>query len=181
MISFKENSPYASALLDLGLEDGKADLYMNELFRIKKTIQENPELEEILRHPGMTKQNKEELLEQIFAGELDPTVERYLKVLCQHRKAGELPGIADAYEALYDKAKNIERVSVASAVALDENQKQKLIKKLENQLQHQVRAEFTVDPSLIAGLTIRTENTTMDSSVRGKLDRMKDQLMKAEG
>lgn len=181
MTSFKENSPYASALLDLGLEDGKADLYMDQLFRIKETIQKNPELEEILRHPAMPKQNKAELLEQIFAGELDPTVERYLQVLCSHRKAGDLIGIADAYEALYDKARNIERVSVASAVALDENQKEKLIKKLENQLQHKVRAEFTVDPSLIAGLTIRTENATMDSSVRGHLDRMKDQLMKAEG
>ncbi len=181
MASVKETYPFANALLELGQEDGKEKEYLDELLKVRKVMEEQPELVSFLKYPAIGKKEKAELLESIFKKDLDERVMQFIRVLCMHRKAGDLDQIADAYEQLYDQAQGIERVQVFSATPLDETQIEKLKKKLENQLQHSIRMEVQVDPSLIAGLKIRTENAVLDNSVKGRLDTMKDQLMKAEG
>lgn len=181
MASIKENTPFANALLELGQEDGKEQEYLEELLKVQKVMEDQPDLVSFLRYPAIGKQEKTKLMESIFKEDLDPRVMQFIKVLCMHRKTADLPEIAQAYEQLYDQAQGIERVHVFSASALSNTQIEKLKKKLEDQLHHSIRMEVTVDPSLIAGLKIRTENAIMDNSIKGRLDTMKDQLMKAEG
>lgn len=181
MALIKENAPFASALLEIGQEEGKQKEFLDELLDIKKVMSENPEFATVLRYPGIGKQEKTEMLESVFKDQVDPRVMQFLKVLCLHRKAGDIAEIADAYEQLYDKAQGIERVNVFTATPLSKAQTDRLKLKLEKQLHHSIRMEVHTDPALIAGLKIVTEDSILDNTVRGRLDNMKDQLMKAEG
>ncbi len=181
MALIRENAPFANALLEIGQEEGKQKEFLDELLSIKKVMKDNPEFTDVLKYPAIGKQEKTEMLESVFKDQVDPRVMQFLKVLCMHRKAGELADIADEYEQLYDKAQGIERISVYSATPLCSAQIEKLKLKLERQLHHSIRMDVQVDPSLIAGLKIVTEDSILDNTVKGRLDNMKDQLMKAEG
>lgn len=175
----KESAPFADALLQLGTEDGSLELYRSELAKIRGVLEENPELVSLLRYPSMPVKEKEELLDQIFGSGLSETMKNFLIILCKNRKAGDLIEISDEFEKLYDRSQNIERVCVTSAVPLDEEQKEKLAARLKKQLGRNVRISYEVDPSLLGGMKIRTESMIIDGSMTGRLERMKDQLLKS--
>lgn len=44
MASIKENTPFANALLELGQEDGKEQEYLEELLKVQKVMEDQPDL-----------------------------------------------------------------------------------------------------------------------------------------
>lgn len=93
--------------------------------------------------------------------------------------AGQLPQIADHYAHLLDESRNIQTVKITSSIELDEKQKAKLTTILENKLNGKVKLECVVDPSLIAGMKIQTEDAILDASYLKALEKMKEQLTKS--
>ncbi len=176
-----EALPFAQALIDLGREEQKEDLFLKQLGWINDIYRENPELKDYLSHPAIDSKSKVDVLEQVLepAKNMDPTLWRFMKVLCQHRMAGRIPSIFRNFRKLYDDANNIENVFVSSAVDLDSKQKEKLTKLLEKKLQKKVRLFTQTDPALIAGLKIQTENSILDNSYLNRLESMREKLLRS--
>lgn len=170
--------PFAQALLDIGLESGKEDVFYQELKGADALMKETQDLQKVLAHPRVEKEEKQRLLKEIFA-DSDPTFQDFLSVLNSHRMAGSLCQVYEDYARLLDNARGILNVEVVSASALNDEQKEKLQKALEKKFQAPVRLHIEIDPSLIAGFKIKTDNHTMDVSYRGKLETMKEQLKKS--
>jgi F-type H+-transporting ATPase subunit delta len=70
----------------------------------------------------------------------------------------------------------IVEAEVTSARPLAEAQSRELLAELARLTGKQVSAEYKVDPSLIGGAAIRVGSTVYDGSVRGQLQKMKEQL-----
>ncbi len=171
--------PYAQALFSLAQESGKEDVFLHDFETMQAVFAKNPDLKAILGHPGIFSANKEELLQKIFESELDGKFMDFLKVVCRHHMAGSLLQIADDYGRLLDESRNIQTVRVTSAHPLDDAQKEKLARALEKKLNAGVKLECSVDPGLIAGLKIQTDNAVLDASYLSQLDKMKEQLLKS--
>lgn len=168
--------PFAQALLSIGSDQGLEDRFTQDFRAVEEVMNDNPELNSWLRHPGVSAKDKEELLLKIFEGTVSDPFRDFLKIVCRHHQAGNLLVMAKDYQALLDESRHIQTVHVESASALDERQKAKLKAALERKLGGQVRLVCAVNPDLIAGMRIQTENSTMDASYRGRLDKMKEQL-----
>ena len=64
------------------------------------------------------------------------------------------------------------KVTVESAVELDEATRQRVVAGLARQYGADLVAEYQVNPALLGGLRIRVGNDVFDGSVQGRLDRL---------
>ena len=64
------------------------------------------------------------------------------------------------------------KVTVESAVELDEATRQRVLSGLTKQYGADLVAEYQVNPALLGGLRIRVGNDVFDGSVQGRLDRL---------
>jgi F-type H+-transporting ATPase subunit delta len=83
--------------------------------------------------------------------------------------------------ALFEEFKRIEEnttyVSIESADEVDDTFKQQVKDKLQQKFGGQIRIELKIDPDLIGGAVIRSNNFIIDGSVKGKIERLKQNLL----
>jgi len=104
----------------------------------------------------------------------------FLFVLIDHRRIAELSDVANAFEQILDERLGFARAQVASAAELSEDQRAALTAALERASSKRLRAQFSVDPSLVGGVVARIGSTVYDGSVRGQL-RVIGRRLSAEG
>ncbi|HLA16350.1 MAG TPA: F0F1 ATP synthase subunit delta [Candidatus Limnocylindrales bacterium] len=98
-------------------------------------------------------------------------------LLLQRRRIALLPVIAAEYERLFDRSRGIVAARVTSAARLDEADETALRRRVEGMTGATVRLASVVDPSLIGGLTLQVGDRLLDASVRGRLERLRFQLV----
>ena len=95
-----------------------------------------------------------------------------------HRLAGkELPRIAAEFRRLDNHRLGIAPARVVSAAALEPAEVKALIARLEQMTGGRIELEQEVDPSLLGGLVVRVGDRLIDGSVRGRLERLRNQLV----
>ena len=57
---------YGDALFELALEENKIDEYVEEVSAVAEVLKENAELTKLLNHPKISKEEKIQVIEQIF-------------------------------------------------------------------------------------------------------------------
>lgn len=65
---------------------------------------------------------------------------------------------------------------VESAAPMDNKAQEKLVAELKKKYGSDITAEYKVNPSLLGGLRIKLGSDVWDGSVRGRLDRLKEEL-----
>lgn len=165
---------YGTALFMLALENGEQKKYAESLEIVKRAFDEDPLYSEMLSSPSIPLAERLGAIEKAF-GELVPEyVLSYLKLLCEK---GRIPSFAEsviAYKELLAVSERVVDVKVSSAVELTEEEKQKLITKLEETHKVKVCAEYHIDETLLGGLKIEFDGVVMDGSLRHRLYDIKE-------
>ena len=111
-------------------------------------------------------------LVSMFADELSDSVKNFLDVLSSNGRLMLIPTIAEHYESLKSQHEKTMRVTVSSAFEVSESEQALIEGALRNRLQREIEVETTIDSELLGGVVIRTEDTVIDDSVRGKLNKL---------
>ena len=72
------------------------------------------------------------------------------------------------------------RVEIEDDVAgapLEDDQRAKVVAKLEKVTGRKIEPDFQIDPHLIGGIHVEYENFLLDSSLRGELRRLRERLL----
>jgi F-type H+-transporting ATPase subunit delta len=85
--------------------------------------------------------------------------------------------IVAEYRAEMDRRQGISEVEVISARRLDADERSQMEQQVARLAGTQVRPRFREDNDLIGGAVVRIGSTIYDGSVRGRLDRMKQELV----
>lgn len=171
---------YSRALFDLAQEKGLIDQVDQELGMVISLIEENPRLKAVTDDVLITPQVKRDLFEKLYAGKLSPVVMNFLLVVVQKRRESYLPQMYRAFMDLANEARGVVEVEVRSAVTLPEDTVVNLESRLVKRLGKRVKFETTVAPELIGGLVVRVGDELMDGSVRTRLHRMRDRLIRSK-
>jgi F-type H+-transporting ATPase subunit delta len=134
------------------------------------------EYETLERSPGVRKADLMALIAGVCGEGLDAHGRAFLTLLNENGRLDYLPEIAQRFEELKADDQNVADVEVASATALDERQKERLIGALSNRLRRDVRLHCTVDPGLIGGAVVRSGDMLIDGSLKAKLERLETDL-----
>ncbi len=172
---------YGEALFELAVEENNIDVYMREVEGVKKVLQENRELGDLMRHPKIIKEEKIQIMENVFKGRISDELLGFLTLIISKDRYPEMDSILNFF---IEKVKEEKRIGVAyvkTAVALTEIQKKQVEEKLlKTTSYNQMEIHFTVEVDLIGGMVIRIGDRVVDSSISTKLGELQKQLLKVQ-
>ncbi len=168
---------YARALVDVALQHGQADQVRQELSAFAAVVQESAALRSALANPAVGRDKKQAILKklaaQLGAGK---TMQNFLMVLADNRRAQLLPQIREAYDEQLNLRMGVAEAEVTSARELTAAEKEKLVAALGKMTGKQMQARYAQDANLIGGTIVRVGSTIYNSSVRDQLKRMREKL-----
>lgn len=172
---------YGEALFELAVEENKTEVFLEEVHAVQKALQDNPELYKLLSHPKISKEEKMEVVENIFKGRVSDEVTGFLTLIISKERFKELDAILQYFILRVKEEKGIGTAYVTTAVPLNEIQKAQVVEKLLATTPYrEMEMAYTVDESLIGGMVIRIKDRVVDSSIRTKLSELQKQLYKIQ-
>jgi F-type H+-transporting ATPase subunit delta len=169
---------YANALFEAAQEQGKLEPVGEQLAQLVEAEREVPELRELLRNPQLDPRARRAALEDVLGG-TEQLLRNFLLVLSDKGRAAQLEEIAAEFERLVAEAEGIVHAELTTAVELSDDEAQKLLQQIEQASGRKVEATRAVDPELIGGIVLQVGSHRLDASVRGRLDRLRRQLVTA--
>ena len=181
MISSAVVNRYANALADVVLSPGSEVTPPDAIGQLRSfdaTVQSSSDLRSVLASPAIPVARKRAIIKDIAQRlGLARVVTNFILVLSDHRRAGGLAQMVDAFEMLLDERLGFVRAEVKSAFELDSSQQGELDTRLEKLAGAPVRLRFHIDPDLIGGVTAKIGSRVYDGSVRGQLAGMRKRLV----
>lgn len=167
---------YARALINIARQKGIIEKIQAELLYAAKVYQADG-LPKLLLNPLISYQDKRVVLQRILKDSVSPVLTQFLETLLRKRRIEYLADIAEIYGILSDQARGVIRVKATSAFPLAEPEKNKLLAKLNRITNKQVVLTTEINRALLGGLLVQVGDTVIDGSVRGRLRKMREQIL----
>src|SRR5271167_4537862 len=175
------SSRYARALVEVVLEqklDAKA--VREQLNSIAEAVRESVDLRRVWESPAVPAEQKRAVLDGIV-GQMNAfkAVRNFMAVIIDHRRIPMLDDITRQFAVELDAQLGFVEAEVSSARPLAAEEKQELESRVERLTGKKVRAHYASDTGLLGGVVVRVGSTIYDGSVRGQLEKMKQELSSA--
>ncbi|MSR53850.1 MAG: ATP synthase F1 subunit delta [Gemmataceae bacterium] len=169
---------YAEALMNVAEQRGLAKEVDQELQGIvTQVFSTSPEIERGLASPVLKRSAKTPILERAFQGKVSELLFNFLVVLNSKDRLVLVRNVAFAYSNLLDERAKRLRVRVRSAVPLTESQSEKLRQSIGQSTGLEVMLAAKVDASLLGGMIVQVGDKVFDSSVRTRIEAIRNQLL----
>jgi F-type H+-transporting ATPase subunit delta len=167
---------YAQALYEAALEQDRVGVARGQIAELATALEATPELGAFLANPQLDPGSKADLLDEISTG-ADPIVRNFLRLVASKGRGGELGAIATEFESIVDEAEGRIAVELTTAVELSDEDAAAIVGRIEAASGRTVEATRSVDPSLIGGIVLQAGSLRVDASVRGRLERLRRDLV----
>jgi F-type H+-transporting ATPase subunit delta len=132
---------------------------------------------EVLKNPAVTAETKCEILGDLTQDVTVDGVDALMDALAHYGRLLALPAISTEFETLLAQGQQALEVTITSAFLLEADEIQLLESKLKTRYAGKtIRVETAVDQSLIGGFEIRSSDTVIDATVRGRLSKIAESL-----
>lgn len=169
-------SRYAEALLDEAVSQGIEDVVEKDFETITATMRSSPDLRMLFRSPIIEWWRKKNIAKEVFEHQISPLTMNFLMLVIQKGREKFAREIADAYQEQIDARRNVLRVSIDSAVSLEDGVRKDLSNALSKKTGMNVVASFETEADLIGGLRVTIRDTVYDGSLRTQLDELRERL-----
>lgn len=164
---------YAKALLGAAEKAGQADHVVEELESLVHDVLDKlPRLDEIMKTPRLTHEERLPIIERAFGGKLSPTLLTFLKVLSKHGRLDCLRAIAHQARKQLNEARGRVEVLVETAYPLSNPLRERIASRLRELLGREVILTTDINEELLGGLVVRVGDTVYDASLAAQLKRM---------
>lgn len=148
----------------------RLDEVQDELFRFARTVASQPELRLALTDRGLPVERKSDLLTELLKEKTTVEAARLIVHAVTeprgHSLESNLEALADAAAARRQR----QVATVAAAVPLTENQRDRLAAALSAQLGHDVQLNVVIDPEVVGGLRVSLGDEVIDGTLATRLD-----------
>jgi F-type H+-transporting ATPase subunit delta len=169
---------YARALFQAARDEGRVEQVSADLAAVAAALEDVPELGAFLRNPEVDPAGKAGVLDEIAQG-ADDLVRNFLRLVAEKGRAGELAEMNAELEALVARAQNRLAVELQTAHELSDEEAASIVQTIEDASGREVDATRSVDPGLIGGIVLQVGSFRADGSVRGRLERLRQELATA--
>jgi F-type H+-transporting ATPase subunit delta len=169
-------SRYAKSLVDLATEKGQLETVQTDMLFIQQLSKTNPDVVNLLKSPIIKPDKKQQILAAILEGRVTAITSAFIKLLVTKGRESNLPEIAVEYTRQYNVIKNISKVKITTAVPLDNAILDVIKTKVQSGTDKHITLESAVNPELIGGFVLETEDKLYDASVLRDLNDIKKQF-----
>lgn len=176
--NIKISKKYSNALLETAQASNKTEKIYNDLVFIVETINTNKQFADFLLSPIISAEDKKDVIMKVFSVHIEKITLDFLYLLSEHNRLNILNEILNQFSGSYNELNNIVKPVIISAVELNDEQKNKIVEKLQSKLYKKISPEYLIDSEIIGGLIIEIGDKTIDCSLKTKFENMKKQLTK---
>ena len=167
---------YAKAAFQAAKERGALTLVGEQFEGFVEALESSAELRNLLQNPQVDARAKKAALAAAL-DDADPTLKNFLLLVTEKGRAGEISEIHQEFQQLVAQEDRVIQVELTTAQELSDADAAEILQQIEQTAGHKIEATRTVDPALIGGLVLRAGSILVDSSVRGRLDKLRDELV----
>jgi len=165
---------YAQAIAAIARTDNSWEQWRQDLAVVQEALQ-NPDLRLTLESPRITAERKKALLDETLGTRVAPATKNLLTVIGRRGRFNLFADVAVWFDDIADRALDVRRHVVTSAVPLTDQQRQRLLRQLSEEGGKVVLTE-QVDLALIGGFVVRHEDLIHDYSIRTRLETLRARL-----
>jgi F-type H+-transporting ATPase subunit delta len=167
---------YAIAVMMLAREQCAVERVGADLATISSAIGDEGLVHEFFVAPVVERRAKEQVLRETFEDRVHPIALHTLLLLVRKRRESLLAAIVAEYLALQRTARGVEKLALQSAHPLDQEERSRLVARLEQLHGKKFEVTEVVDPQLIGGLRIMMGDRRIDATVAGRLNALAREL-----
>lgn len=169
---------YASAFLDVVMA-AKLDTTAidRQLSDFLGTWEGSRELREFFMNPAIPAAQKVSILDKLNTGVgMQKELRNLIAVLIDNGRIAAVAEVASAYRQLLQEKLGIHPAEIITARKLDKEERDALLAQVGKLAGGAVEATFKQDTSILGGAVVRLGSTVYDGSVRGRLERLREEL-----
>lgn len=172
---------YGDALFEVAQEENRLDEFFDEAKAVLNAFKTNEELFKVMSHPKIVKEEKIQIITDIFSGKVSEELVGLLRMIVDKDHFGEVDEVLTYFIEKVKEYKSIGTAYVTSAMELTDAQKAAVEKRLLETTKYvKFEMHYNVDAELIGGMVIRIGDRVVDSSVRTKLYDLTRELSKIQ-
>ena len=170
---------YAAALLGEALEQGLEASVEQDFALIERTADASPDLRMLFRSPIIEWHRKKKIVVEIFDGNISPLTMKFMMLVLDKGREKYFREMSREFARMLDAHRNILRVQVDSAKAMDESSKTALSALLAKKSGQTVMADYDEIPELIGGIRVTIGDKVFDGSLKRQLEDLKERIATA--
>ena len=168
---------YANALFNLALETNSFFKYEKDLDVILKILDEDTNFNLFIRSPIYPRGIQLSTIKAIFSKlKLNENVKNTVLVMTSKRRLFALKEMILQYKDLCRQKRNELIVEVASVSELTQADIDKIKKSISSNIDGNIIIKSKCDPSILGGLIVKVGSKLIDTSIRSKLVKLKNNL-----
>lgn len=169
---------YAEALFQEAKSENKLDAVMAQLETVSALYESSSDFKTLVKSPLVKKEEKQAVIDVLKSkGVVEDFLYKFLTLLATKNRLSLLELIAKEVSAMDRKAKGEAEAFVTVAAPLDEASKLALKQTLDKITGKKITIREKVDPTILGGVIAQVESSLYDASVRGQLNKIKEQLV----
>jgi F-type H+-transporting ATPase subunit delta len=129
-----------------------------------------------LDQPELDSETQAKAIADVCGDELNESARNFIAQLADNKRLALLPTIFMLFHELLAEDQRIIDVELIAPFELEDAETDSLVAALKKRLGQDVQVSTSVDESLIGGVLVRAGDTVIDGSVRGRLNRLAEQL-----
>lgn len=170
----KAATRYAKSLLDLSVEQGSLEQVYQDVQLVLSTIHSTHDLEVMVESQVIQEDKKFGVYKAVFGGKVQEVTMKFMEIITKGGRSQLLDNIFESFVEQYKLYKRILTIEVTSAVALTQEVKDSIIAKIKNDNWKEYELVEKIDPKVVGGFVLRTNNLQVDRSIATQLRTLKN-------
>lgn len=170
---------YSTALYKSAIEYKNEDQLAGEVSSLLELIKGSRDLSLFFDSPIISREKKLQIVDTLFAGKLSLTLINFIKMLIDNKREPLIREILNDFIDYKNEKDGIIRVVINTVIELNEDDKKKILDKIQEKTGYKCIPEFKIDPNLIGGFTVFYKDKVIDASVKNQLLNLKKLFKKS--
>jgi len=167
---------YAEASFEIAVRDDALDQWSNAL-DLAAQLLAHEQVAAIVDNPAVPLHGRLDVVDRLLSARIPAGPLNLVRLLVQRRRIELIARVASEFRRLLNRRRGVVTAVVTSATALTAGEVEALRARVSEMTQGEVDLQVQVDDALIGGLTLRVGDQLVDASVRGRLERLRAQLV----
>ena len=167
---------YGQALYDLAREEGCDEAVLQQMSALDESFHQEPDYIRLLCAANLSKEERCSILERDFRGKLHPHLLNFMKLLTEKGYMRSFSGCRKVFRQRYHQDRGILEVKAITAIALTQDQSQRLSARLAAITGKEIVLMNVLDPHVLGGVRLDYDGIQVDDTIRHRLDSIRGLL-----
>ena len=169
---------YAKALLDLSIEKNVLEECFQDMRIVRSVCLKSREFSRFLKSPIIKTDKKRSIIDEVFSKKISRITFMFINIIITKKRESLLQEISESFIFLYKIYKNIESATVITAVPLEKDLKEEVIKFIKLKTKSKVELKEVVNEDIGGGIIVRMRDKQLDASVSRAIKELKQEFNK---